>query len=207
MFVSLICYLERQRVGGGAVDTSGTGRGINEESPHSSSIHLPSALGTTTCQSTLQIHFSSRPQTECRRRTDPRDFMDIPCVITHRQRCTLSTQPASARPPRSLHLESPSPSTLCWPRRRTRAAAGAASATAQTNTTRQRHLRRSLATPACPSQQLRQQRRTSARRPCCTRPVTCSLDIPSTAALPSATSRLVEAPYTHKVKQPSTLHY
>lgn len=201
MFVSLICYLERQRVDGGAVDTSVTGRGINEESPRSSSIHFPSALGTTTCHSTLQIHFSFQPQTECRRRTHLWDFMDIPCVITHRQRCTLSIRPASARPPRSLHLESPSPSTLCWPRRRTRAAAGAALLSAQTNTTQQRHLCRSLGTPAYPSQQPRQQRRTSAHRPCCTQPVTRNLDILSTAALPSATSRHVEAPYTHKVKQ------
>lgn len=130
----------------GAVDTSVSGRGINEESPHSSSIHFPSAPGNTTCHSTLQIHFIVQPQTECRRRTDLWDFMDIPCVITHRQRCTLSTRPASARTPRGLHLESPSPSTLCWPRRRTRAAAGAALLSAQTNATQQPHSCRSLGT-------------------------------------------------------------
>lgn len=57
MFVSLICYLERQRVGGGAVDTSVTGRGINEEPPHSSSIRFPSPPGSTSRHSTLQVHF------------------------------------------------------------------------------------------------------------------------------------------------------
>lgn len=192
MFVPLICYLERQKADGGAVDTSVTGRAIKAEAPRSSSsssIHFPSALGSTTCsRSTL----SFRPPTACRRRTHRWDFMDTPCVITHRQRGSLRILPASARPPRSLHLESPSPSTLCWPRRRTRAAAGAALLSAQSSTTQQRRWRRSLATAAY-------QRRTSAHRPCCTRPLTCNLDIPSTAAPPSATSRHVEAHYTHKV--------
>lgn len=186
MFASLICYLERQRVDGGAVDTSGTGPAINEESPHSSSIHFP--------LSSWKHNFADP---ECRRRTHPGDFLDIPCVITHRQRCTPSIRPASARPPPSLLLESPSPSTLCWPRRRTRAAAGAALLSAQTDTTQQRHLRRWPRTPAYPSQQ----RRTSAHRACCTQPVTCHPDTRSTAALPSATSRHAEAHFTHKVQQ------
>jgi len=48
MFVSLICYLERQRVDGGAVDTSVSGRSINEEPRGRSSIHFPAALRATT---------------------------------------------------------------------------------------------------------------------------------------------------------------
>lgn len=172
-------------------------------SPHTAaafiSLQLLEPLGT--CHSTSRIHSRSQPQRECRRRTDLWGFMDTPCVITHRRRRTLRMRPASARPPRSLHPESPSPSTLCWPRRRSRAAAGAALLSAQTNTTQQLRLRRSLGTAVYPSQQLRQRRRTSARRPCCTQPATCHLDILSTAALPTATSRHVEAQYTHKVKQ------
>lgn len=126
--------------------------------------------------------------------------MDIPCVITHRQRCTRRTRPAAAPPLRRLLLESPSPSTLCWPRRRARAAAPPRLG-AQINTTQQPRLCRSLGTPAWPSQQPRhQQPRTSTHRPCCTLPPTCSLDIRSTAAHLSATSRHVEAPFTHKVK-------
>lgn len=174
----------------GSVHTSVAGRGINEGSLLSSTIHFPSAFPTTTC-----------PETECRRRTDRWDFMDILCVITHRQRCTRSTPPASARPLRRLHPENPSPSTLFWPRRRTRAPAGPARLSAQTNTTRGPRLCRSLGTPAYPSQQLRQrQRLTCTHRPCCTQPATCNLDILSTAAHLSATSRHVEARFTHKVK-------
>lgn len=160
------------------------------------STRSPSAFPTTLDK----IHFCSPPKTECRRRPDLWEFMDIPCVITHRLRCTRRTRPAGVPPLRSLHLESPSPSTLCWPRRRTRAAAPPRLG-AQINSTQLPRLCRSPGTPAWPSQQPRRhQPPTSTHRPCCTPPPTCSPDILSTAAHPSATSRHVEAPFTHKVK-------
>lgn len=76
MFVSLICCLERQRLGGGAggrgegglVDTSATGRPINEECPRSSSSsssHFPlQAPATTASRSTFQSRSRFQPQTD-----------------------------------------------------------------------------------------------------------------------------------------------
>lgn len=122
--------------------------------------------------------------TECRR---PTDLTDTPCVITHRRRCIRSTRGVSARRRRSLPAESRSPSTRCSPSRR---GTGAAAAARRVPLTAGFCL--SPDTWAYPWHR----RRTSSRRTCCTR---SRLDIRSTAARRSPTSRRVVEPFTHKV--------
>lgn len=141
MFVSLICYLERQRVDGGLL-TPPCPTGVYKDSPQRSCTHSPPASGATTRHLRRPPSFSTlqrKQLTGCRCPTDRWELMDIPCAITLQPRCTRSTKAASARRPRSPPAESPSLLTLCSPSRRTPAAAGRVPLRAETSTTRQPH--------------------------------------------------------------------
>lgn len=135
----------------GAVDTSVSGRSINEDSPQRSSIHLPASLGATTCflqrpSRSFFLPLSFKQRAECSCRTDTSELMDTQCVITHQHRCTRSTRGRSARCQRSLPVENLSLLMLCSPSQRTQPAAGRVLLSAERNINQQHQFCLSLDT-------------------------------------------------------------